>query len=93
MKKKYNIIDLFCGCGGLSYGFEKAGYHIALGIDNDEMALHTFEKNHQDSKTINGEYGSYYTNMGQQSWYYRIKNSLSSDSISATAGFSLRWNP
>lgn len=38
-------------------------------------------------------YGSYYTNMGQQSWYYRIKNSLSSDSISATADFSLRWNP
>lgn len=55
MKKTYNIIDLFCGCGGLSYGFEKAGYHIALGIDNDEMALHTFEKNHQDSKTIDGD--------------------------------------
>jgi len=55
VKKTYNIIDLFCGCGGLSYGFEKAGYHIALGIDNDEMALHTFEKNHQDSKTIDGD--------------------------------------
>ena len=55
MKKPINVIDLFCGCGGLSYGFEKAGYHIALGIDNDEMALLTFKKNHRDSKTIFGD--------------------------------------
>jgi len=50
-----NVIDLFCGSGGLSYGFEKAGYHIALGIDNDEMALHTFKKNHKNSEIIYGD--------------------------------------
>lgn len=55
MKETFNAIDLFCGCGGLSYGFEKAGFNILLGIDNDEMALHTFEKNHKGSKTINGD--------------------------------------
>ena len=46
MRKKLNSIDLFCGCGGLSYGFEKAGYNILLGIDNDAKALETFELKH-----------------------------------------------
>lgn len=50
-----NVIDLFCGCGGLSYGFEKAGYNILLGIDNDKMALKTFDYNHNNSKSICGD--------------------------------------
>ncbi len=53
--KNYNVIDLFCGCGGLSYGFEKAGFNILLGIDNDKMALSAFEHNHNGSKTICGD--------------------------------------
>ncbi len=53
--RKYNAIDLFCGCGGLSYGFEQSGINIILGIDNDQKALETFEKNHKNSKTICGD--------------------------------------
>lgn len=53
--KKYNVIDLFCGSGGLSYGFEKAGFNILLGIDNDKKALETFELNHRESKSICGD--------------------------------------
>jgi len=53
--KKYNIIDLFCGAGGLSYGFERAGFNVLLGIDNDEAALKTFELNHKNSKSICGD--------------------------------------
>ncbi len=48
----YNAIDLFCGAGGLSYGFEMAGFNVLLGIDNDVAALKTFEKNHKNSKSI-----------------------------------------
>jgi DNA (cytosine-5)-methyltransferase 1 len=54
-KIKYNIIDLFCGAGGLSYGFEQAGYDVLLGIDNDSMVLKTFELNHKNSKSICGD--------------------------------------
>lgn len=51
----YNVIDLFCGCGGLSYGFERAGFNILLGIDNDAKALETFELNHSNAKSICGD--------------------------------------
>ncbi len=53
--KKYNVIDLFCGCGGFSKGFENAGFNIILGVDNDNAALNTFEKNHRNSKVLNGD--------------------------------------
>lgn len=55
MKKTYNAIDLFCGAGGLSYGFERAGFNILLGIDNDKKALETFEANHKNAKSICGD--------------------------------------
>lgn len=50
-----NVLDLFCGAGGLSYGFERAGFDILLGIDNDSKALETFELNHKGSKSICGD--------------------------------------
>ncbi len=50
-----NVLDLFCGAGGLSYGFESAGYDILLGIDNDSKALETFELNHKGAKSICGD--------------------------------------
>lgn len=51
--REFNVIDLFCGCGGLSKGFENAGYQVLLGIDNDDAALKTFEKNHESSISLN----------------------------------------
>ena len=29
------LIDLFSGCGGLSFGFEQAGFECILGVDFD----------------------------------------------------------
>jgi DNA (cytosine-5)-methyltransferase 1 len=46
------VLDLFCGCGGLSLGLQQAGYEIALGIDVWEDALSTFRHNHDGAKTI-----------------------------------------
>lgn len=52
MEKKLNIIDLFCGCGGLSLGFENAGFNVLLGIDMWEDALVTYRHNHKNGNTL-----------------------------------------
>lgn len=49
---KRNVVDIFCGCGGFSLGFELASFNIVLGIDNWKDALDTFSHNHPQSKTI-----------------------------------------
>lgn len=43
--KTYNVIDLFCGCGGLSLGFQNAGYHIVAAFDYWDVALNIYSKN------------------------------------------------
>lgn len=48
-----NVIDLFSGCGGMSLGFQKAGFNVLLGIDNDVAALKTFSMNHKGAKASN----------------------------------------
>ena len=39
------VLDLFCGCGGLSLGFKRAGFNIVGGIDNDKSSIDTFNHN------------------------------------------------
>ena len=50
--KAYTVLDLFCGCGGLSLGFEQAGYNVLLGIDMWNDALTTYRHNHKNGKTL-----------------------------------------
>ena len=51
--KKYNVIDLFCGCGGFSKGFEEAGYNIRFGIDMWSDAIITYKKNFPNAAVLN----------------------------------------
>ncbi|WKZ29267.1 MAG: DNA (cytosine-5-)-methyltransferase [Patescibacteria group bacterium] len=52
-KKKYTLVDLFCGCGGLSKGFEMTGsFKTIFGIDNWKPALETFELNHPEARGV-----------------------------------------
>jgi DNA (cytosine-5)-methyltransferase 1 len=39
------VVDLFSGCGGLSLGFQRAGYTIVRAIDNWEPAIATYKRN------------------------------------------------
>ncbi|HBB6940325.1 TPA: DNA cytosine methyltransferase [Legionella pneumophila] len=57
-KNKPKVLDLFCGCGGLSNGFEDAGFDIKIGLDNDSSALETFKKNHKESIGLQVDLGS-----------------------------------
>lgn len=44
-KKKYKVVDLFCGCGGMSLGFEKAGFKVVSSFDNWEPAINVYKAN------------------------------------------------
>lgn len=50
--KKLTLIDLFSGCGGLSFGFLQAGYEVLMGIDNDAISLKTFKENHPVARVL-----------------------------------------
>lgn len=39
-------VDLFSGCGGMSYGLLAAGFDVRLGVDNNAAAISTFNFNH-----------------------------------------------
>jgi DNA-cytosine methyltransferase len=42
---KLNVIDLFCGCGGMSKGLTDAGLNIIAGIDIWDIAINNYNKN------------------------------------------------
>lgn len=49
------VVELFCGCGGTSLGFEMAGFNIAVGCDIHQPSIGTFQANHANVSTILGD--------------------------------------
>lgn len=49
----FRVLDLFSGCGGISWGFKKAGFHILAGVDQDKEALETFALNMPEARALN----------------------------------------
>lgn len=49
-----NVLDLFCGAGGLSKGFEWAGLKIIAANDNFAAACETYKRNHKNTTLIEG---------------------------------------
>jgi len=45
-----NVIDLFCGCGGMSKGLTEAGFNIVAGIDIWDKAVNNYNKNFNTHK-------------------------------------------
>jgi DNA (cytosine-5)-methyltransferase 1 len=46
------VIDLFCGAGGFSEGFERAGFEIVKAYDIWAPAILTHNQNHGNGKTV-----------------------------------------
>jgi DNA (cytosine-5)-methyltransferase 1 len=57
-RKPYEAIDLFSGCGGLSYGLANSGIHAKTAVDNWPEALATYEANHLKSSIIDFDLGA-----------------------------------
>ncbi len=51
-KSKLKIIDLFAGVGGISSGFEKAGFSIVSANEYKKDIANTYTKNHPNTKMI-----------------------------------------
>ena len=42
---KLRCVDLFCGCGGMSLGFAKAGFDVKAGFELWEPAINVYKAN------------------------------------------------
>jgi DNA (cytosine-5)-methyltransferase 1 len=45
LQRRNGVIELFCGAGGFSWGWERAGFKLLAAIDNDAPSLRTHELN------------------------------------------------
>jgi DNA (cytosine-5)-methyltransferase 1 len=43
--KKLKVVDLFCGAGGLGYGFQEAGFDLVWAADSFGAAVSTYKEN------------------------------------------------
>lgn len=48
-------IDLFSGAGGLSLGFEKAGFEICQAVEQSPHSAATYKKNHPKTDIVNAD--------------------------------------
>lgn len=49
-KTKLKVLDLFSGVGGMSYGFEMAGFEVVAAIEFDKSIAESMLKNHKNTK-------------------------------------------
>lgn len=55
MVEQPTVIDLFCGAGGLSHGFQSAGHRILAGVDHEEAFESTYVTNHEDAEFVSAD--------------------------------------
>ena len=50
-----NVLDLFAGVGGMSLGFEQAGFNTLVANEFDESIAEAYKKNHPTTNMIVGD--------------------------------------
>lgn len=67
-KKKYTLVDFFCGAGGLSLGFLQQGFNVKLANDIEDVCIETYKYNHPElpsNKLIQGDIKEIVDNIEQ----------------------------
>ena len=54
-----NVVDIFSGVGGLSVGFEKAGFNVVLANEIDEQIAQSYKRNHIHTIMVNEDIRSF----------------------------------
>ena len=49
-----DMVDLFCGAGGMSLGMELAGHRVVLGVDIDQSMIETYRSNRSRGSGLPG---------------------------------------
>ena len=67
--KPVYLVDFFCGCGGMSWGFANTrqshiAYQVLAGIDIDAYALATYRRNLPDARAIRQDVRNFVGNAG-----------------------------
>ena len=57
---KIKVVDLFCGCGGMSLGFQNAGFDIVASFDSWQPAVNIYKLNFSINKKKLENNSNYY---------------------------------
>jgi predicted RNA methylase len=94
-QSRFSVAELFCGCGGFSHGFWRAGrFQTALGNDVKKFALQTFKLNHshdgREPAVIEKDMGDYLEQLTDLT-FLKLADEYKTiaDPACGTGGFSL----
>lgn len=64
--KELRTVDVFAGCGGMSLGFQNAGYNIVAAYDNWEPAINVYNDNFKRHSCTSAD-------LSLESWHEQIR--------------------
>jgi len=64
MLHKFNIVDLFSGCGGFGLGAKQAGFDVIVAVDIDPVLQSSYKQNFPNTRVLSGDLSL----MDKKSW-------------------------